>query len=343
MATAVIPFSQRVIDAVQGTNEFAGTLPRQYRSMSERFLKTARLYIATCNHRDKLQKCTIGSVVTSILQAAKYGILIDGKQGHLVPFNTKVKDADGKERWESLAQFMPDYKGLINTAKRCGIIVDAYAEHVHEFDTFHRKMINGVWSCEYEPANEDRGQYFGTFAMLLFPDGRFKVEYMCEEEINEIRERSKSKDNGPWVDSFGEMARKTVIKRALKTYLDDPELMELMGYDDEVAGIETIDTTATPVKGIRKSAPLAITASDESVSFSEMQEQREQVPVEQSKRKQERQEQKAIDPIFVSMFAHCKDAAQCEQTRAEALVDDPTLEMATDFERAYKQKIKEVG
>jgi len=136
-------------------------------------------------------------------------------------------------------------------------------------------------------------------------------------------------------------AEASCLRKAFPSQLGGMMLRDEMEVN-EMANI--IEVKASKPTGVRKSAPLAITASDESVSFSEMQEQREQVPVEQPKRKQERQEQaKAIDPIFVSMFAHCKDAAQCEQTRSEALVDDPTLETATDFERAYKQRIKEVG
>jgi len=40
-------------------------------------------------------QCSLKSIAGAILEGAKHGILCDGKQGHLVPFNTKVKDAKG--------------------------------------------------------------------------------------------------------------------------------------------------------------------------------------------------------------------------------------------------------
>lgn len=346
MSTAIAqrPFSERIIDAVQGTGQFEGLLPKQYRPMASRFLQTARLYIATCNHRDKLQKCTIGSIVTSILQAGKFGLLVDGKQAHLVPFNTKVKkEINGKmvEEWESQAQLIPDYKGLINSARRTGLILDGSADHVHEFDTFHRKMTNGIWSLDYEPALRERGDYLGTFAVLLLPDKRFTVAYMEQAEIEAIRQRSKSKDNGPWVTDWMEMAKKTAVKRVLKLYCDDPELMELVAFDNELSGIQTIDTiaTETPKAGARKAPPLAIAHHEESVNFSDMvgdEPEAEPVPAKRGKAKQEKAEVPVND--YASTFATCTSLKALHECKASLLGDDPTLAMEPGFEEAFKAR-----
>lgn len=338
-------FAERVIQATLAQGQFEKLLPAQLRPMAERFLASAKLYIATCNHRDKLAECTVGSIVTCVLNAAKFGLLLDGKQAHAVPFNTKVKDANGKERWENQAQFIPDYKGLVGAIRRLKIVADAEANHVHENDTFYRRMKNGKWDVEYEPALTNRGEYLGTFATLLLLDGRCLVTYMDYEEIDAIRERSKAKDFGPWKTDPGEMRKKTVIKRALKLYADDPEVSELISADNEVDGI-VLDQAPVKPRGIQRAEPLRLSEPIDAVDFTQTSEQREPVEVERPKeeRKPQRQEQaKPIGEEFLAMFAHCKDAAQCEQTKREALADDPTLEMATDFERAYKQKIKEVS
>ena len=341
MSTAVaqLPFSARAIDAVERTGELEGLMPKQYRSMAKRFIQTARLYISTCNHRDKLQQCTLGSVVTAILAAAKFGLLVDGKQGHLVPFSTKVKKLkDGKtvEEWENQAQFIPDYKGIVNAARRTGMIVDAFAEHHHENDLFKRRMVNGVWSVEYEPCLGDRGDYLGTFAVILLPDNRFQVCYMTADEIDHVMKKSKAKDFGPWKDDKPEMAKKTAIKRGLKMYSDDPELLSLVEYDNELIGTETIDTTAVEsVKvGVRKAPPLAIAHQEETVSFSEMIEGEpdgEAVPVkvEKPRSKPAEKPQEAIQGVneYINIFAACASRKVLHECRADLMASDPSLEI----------------
>lgn len=335
-------FAERVVQATLAQGQFEKLLPAQLRPMAERFLSTAKLYIATCNHREKLAKCTVASIVTCILNAAKFGLLLDGKQAHAVPFNTKVKGDGGKETWESQAQFIPDYKGLVGAIRRLKIVADAEAHHVYENDTFYRRMKNGKWDMEYEPALSNRGEYLGTFATLLLHDGRCLVTYMDYEEIEAIRQRSKSKDDGPWVTDTGEMRKKTVIKRALKLYADDPEVSELMTLDNEADGI-TLEQPPEKPRGIRQAEPLRLNETINAVDFTQAIEKPEPIPVKAKPEQKQEAKERTIAEEFISMFAHCKTVAQCEETRQELMGSDPTLEMATDFERAYKQKVKEVS
>jgi recombinational DNA repair protein RecT len=51
-------------------------------------------------------------------------------------------------------------------------------------------------------------------------------------ELNRIRQKSKAKDSGPWVTDTNEMRKKTVLKRALKLYCDDPGLTRALEFDD---------------------------------------------------------------------------------------------------------------
>jgi phage RecT family recombinase len=331
-------YSERVISAVQGMEQFQALLPRQTKPMADRFLNTARLYIATCNHRDTLAKCTVASTVMAILEGAKRGLLIDGKQAHIVPFNTKVKDADGKERWENVATFMPGYLGLCNSAKRSGMITDVEAHCVFEHDDYSYEMVNGKWSMRFKPAKQ-RGDLVGCFAIVLLPDERFKVEYMSVEEIDHIRAMSKSKDSPAWKEWFTEMARKCAIKRALKLHCDDPELLELMELDNRIEGV--IDTTATTVerpKGIRKAEPLKLEHElSTPVDYQEQIDTQPQGdPVEASKSEQPKEQAAATDCSH--MFAHCDSLVSLEKTKAEYLLDDPTITMVDGFEAAYKQR-----
>ncbi len=312
--------SARVIAAVEHTGQFDQLLPAPYRSMAQRMLQRARLYIANSPNRDKIQACTIPSLVTAILEAGAMGLVLDGKMAHIVPFNCKVKDESGKDRWESRATFMPEYKGIINVARRHGTIVDGFAHHVHRNDIFKRALVNGKWLVEYEPQLEDRGDYMGTFATLIFDGGRFVCEYMTEEEIQLVRNRSKSKDNGPWVTDFGEMAKKTVLKRAIKTYADDPEVLDLLDQDNAVCGLVEAEATSSEplpkLHGARKGAPLRLGQSE-----SPPEDMLQDLPEVRDEPRREHEGSKS-PPTPDSYFAACSSLRECEDRLNELFAEN---------------------
>lgn len=219
-----ISIPARAIAAVQATGKFEVLLPECYRPMAQRFLSRAELYIATCKNAEKIQKCTVQSLAKAILVGAEYGIAIDGRMGHIVPYGDQ-------------ATFMPDYKGLVAVGRRHGAFVDAYARIVCENDVFDFGMEDATFHVRYKPNLRDRGEVIGAYALLLFEAGRFVVEWMDEPQIESVRQRSKAKDNGPWVTDWAEMAKKTVLRRAIKTYSDDPEMLSLIDHDDFASGI----------------------------------------------------------------------------------------------------------
>ena len=65
--------------------------------------------------------------------------------------------------------------------------------------------------------------------MATLKGGMTQFEVMSKADVDAIRSVSKSKDNGPWVTNYPEMARKTVLRRLVK-YL--PMAIELPQEDD---------------------------------------------------------------------------------------------------------------
>jgi hypothetical protein len=74
---------------------------------------------------------------------------------------------------------------------------------------------------------EERGDVLGAYVVVKTPDGAYLTTAMSMTEILDIRDRSEawkkhaadpSKHGGPWQTDFGEMAKKTVIKRAAKLW-----------------------------------------------------------------------------------------------------------------------------
>jgi len=117
------------------------------------------------------------------------------------------------------------YQGLIKIATDTGSIRWAKAELVYTKDRFMYKGIAVLPEHEFNPFG-DRGDFAGVYCVAKTSDGDFLVETMTAEQINEIRNKSEAYKafaagkarQCPWVDFFGEMTKKTCIKRASKTW-----------------------------------------------------------------------------------------------------------------------------
>lgn len=121
------------------------------------------------------------------------------------------------------------YRGLIKIATDAGSIRWAQAELVYSTDRFVYKGKIERPSHEANVFSKDRGDLIGVYSLAKTSDGDILVEVMSVDEVNEIRDRSsyfKKKKAGPWATDYGEMAKKTVIKRARKTWPESRSQMQ---------------------------------------------------------------------------------------------------------------------
>jgi len=203
-------------------------LPHGMRGQGARLVKRAML---TFGRSEKLQSCTVDSFITCVLSAAELGLAVDGRLGHAVPYRNKKSGM-----YE--AQFQPDYKGLIAIARRNKHIADVFADVVCEGDEFdHGKRDGKCYLNHTYSVQSKRTTVVAAYAVIRFRDDNWRYELMTADELVKIKARSKSKDRdgnvyGPWVTDEWEMFKKTVAKRALKTYCDDPVLEHAMHLDD---------------------------------------------------------------------------------------------------------------
>ena len=85
----------------------------------------------------------------------------------------------------------------------------------------------------------DRGDIVGAYCTVKTSGGDYLTEEMSIAEIIKIRDRSdgfKSGKNSPWLTDFGEMARKTVVKRAEKYWPKTDRLDHAIHYLNTDAG-----------------------------------------------------------------------------------------------------------
>lgn len=199
-------------------------LPPQYQNQANRFVKLA--LTTYWRGSNELRACTPGSFIATVLEAAGYGLPIDGRLAHAVPYRTK----DGKYE----ATLIVDYKGLIAVARRLDLCDDCWARDVRANDKFDWSEKNGVVEYDYHRNPQDRGDELCYFAVAV-TDGRVRLELMDMEELNKIQLASKAQSEyAPWGRFPVEMRKKTVLRRLLKTMTDDAGLIGAMYAGDEI-------------------------------------------------------------------------------------------------------------
>lgn len=154
------------------------------------------------------------SVIDAVKNVAAIGISLNPakKQAYLVP-------RDGRINLDI------SYMGLLDIAVASGSIMWGQAKLVQEQDTFELVGYDKPPIHKYKPYAKDRGEVVGVYVVVKTHSGDFLTETMPLDEVNAIRDRSsawkawlKDKKSCPWVTDPGEMIKKTVIKRAYKTW-----------------------------------------------------------------------------------------------------------------------------
>lgn len=172
----------------------------------ERF---ARMVLTAMSNTPQLASCTPKSFLGAMMQAAQLGLEPNTPLGeaYLIPF---------RNHGTLECQFQVGYKGMISLAHRSGLYVQAH--EVYENDEFDVEYGLDP-KLAHKPVFKDRGNVVAYYGMWKDKDGNFGFEVMSREDIEaHARKYSQSYGKGfsPWKTNFDEMAKKTVIKKALK-------------------------------------------------------------------------------------------------------------------------------
>jgi recombination protein RecT len=172
----------------------------------ERFVRAALIAMM---RTPLLAECTRESFFQSMLDCAFYGLEPDRRRAHLIPFKNNKRGGIYE------CQLIIDYKGLVDLVMRSGEVSMIHADAVYEGDKFHC-VIGTESHLSHEHGDERVGKPKKFYSFVKFKDGREKYEIMTLTEVEKIRARSKSPNEGPWVTDFNEMGKKTVFKRQSK-------------------------------------------------------------------------------------------------------------------------------
>lgn len=208
----------------------AQMLPRHI--SPERLFKTM---LVAANRNPKILECTQASVLETINRAAELGLDLSGTLGEAypVPFNNKIK-VDGRDQWVNQLQLIIGYRGMEKLAWQSGEVDSIDAEVVYTKDNFVFKKGTEVF-VEWSPFLQgDRGEVVGAYACVKMKSGGKLARFLTKEDIEKIRNVSKSKDSPAWRNWWDEMARKCVLKRTLKDApLSTEKLVKALEIDAE--------------------------------------------------------------------------------------------------------------
>lgn len=199
----------------------------------ERF---ARLVTTALSANEKLQQCTPKSFIGAMLQAAQVGLEPNTvlQQAFLIPRR------NGKTgEYETV--FELGYHGMINLAYRGGV-VEISAEVVYSGDEFEYSLGMDR-ALKHKPAMKDRGEPICVYATWKSKEGGAGFAVMSIEDVRkhaaQYSESYKSGYSSPWKSDFLSMAKKTVLKQALKYAPVNVEFQRQMATDETVKS--TID------------------------------------------------------------------------------------------------------
>lgn len=177
-----------------------------------------------------LKECTDASKLIALNQCCMLGLIPDKVLGHIwmVPFRNK-----GQQE----VQIIPGYKGLIELARRSGIVTRVETGFVHTNDQFvfqqgTQSILRHVpW---WQLGNETPGHAVCVWGLAEVKGSTVPhIDAMHMSEIEAVRQRARAK-SGPWVTDFEMMARKTVIRRMSKLWSLSPELAVMQTLDNHV-------------------------------------------------------------------------------------------------------------
>lgn len=204
-----------ISDVRKMEKQFALALPEHV--SPEKFV---RVVITAIQSNPDLKNADRLSVLGAALKCAQDGLLPDGKEAALVTYGNK-------------AQYLPMIAGVLTKVRRSGELRTINAHVVYEKDTF-TYTLGDEEKIEHQPYLEGaRGKPIAAYAIAKTKDGGIYREVMSIDQIEKVRNVSRAKSNGPWVQWWDEMARKTVLRRLSKRLPMSTDLQQVFQRDDD--------------------------------------------------------------------------------------------------------------
>lgn|SRR3990167_222739 len=185
---------------------------------------------------EKLSKCPLKEIATAIINVVKTGLTLNPimREAYLIPK-------------KGVCKLEPSYMGLSKILMSDGSVKNFTAELHWEGDDFTEEKGTSprIKHIPYYINGKAKGKLRGAYSVAVLEGGIVSHNYMTREELSVIMGRSEAYKNNAkastWFTDFGEMCKKTVMKRHWKT-LPKGERAEMaaqiIDFDNQVNGID---------------------------------------------------------------------------------------------------------
>lgn len=248
------------------------------------------------SNRPALQVCTRSSIANALLDMVTQGLSPAKTQCYFIVYGNEV-------------QLQRSYFGTIAAVKRLSSVKDIDAQVVHQGDEFAigADELGRINVTKFVPKFENLDKPIkGAFAFIELADGRVDYTVMTQKQIQTSWGQSRQHNVQ---QKFGdEMAKRTVINRAAKMYIntsDDSDL--LTGSINTVTANEYEDEPER--KDVTPETPKS-TADKLVEGFKQEQEQNHEEEKETAEEPKEQPEQEQEKPVKESEQEPAKEEAE---------------------------------
>ena len=218
-----------------------------FSNQTERLASIARFQV---KQNPTLQRCRPATIARSVYRACELGLSLGmGGEAYLIPYGDDC-------------QLVIGYKGLINLAARTGSLRQIDADVVRADDEFEYYKTDRVHFLHRPNFKKLDAAIELIYARAELREGGFTVTVMPVSEIKEIENVSKSK--AIWAKHWNEMAKKTAIRRLIKTLPNMGWLEKFLSEDLDEKEIN--ENYSADVEKLSKSDRLANQLSKANVS-----------------------------------------------------------------------------
>lgn len=181
-----------------------------------------------------IERCTQASIANSLLNMITQGLSPAKTQCYFIAYGNEL-------------QMQRSYFGTVAALKRLEDVEKISAEVIHEGDVFeigaNAEMETIVKTFEPKFENQDK-PLVGAFAMIKKTDGTVSFTIMTKKEIDQSWRQSRNKTNAVQQNFSQEMAKRTVLNRAAKMFINTSDDSDLLSgainqtteneYDDDL-------------------------------------------------------------------------------------------------------------
>lgn len=215
-------------------------LPTNY--SAENAVRSAWLILQetqTMAKKPVLEACTNNSIASAVMKMVVSGLDPIKNQCYFIAYGNKLN-------------LTPSYFGSILVAKRAGM-KDVKAMVIREGDEFEYNIdSNGRMNLikHHQPFENLNNKAIGAYAIMEQADGTTDMDVMTMEQIKKSWQQGATKGNSPAHKNFeDEMAKRTIIQRAIKTFVNSSDDSHLFDGEEGRTEIDahvshTIDSEA---------------------------------------------------------------------------------------------------